>query len=238
MQTGNEFVYDSSAGSGVTIYIVDTGFEPSDVPELKEPQRLRWLFVDNDEFTQPWKGTDEDKSDIESLHGTTMVVKAVSTDFGIAKLANVVVVRRPIPLPQYSEEEIMTFALFARTVRLLIKDVTENQLQGKFVVNYSWGMHPSLYRRRPLNWCFADIDLQPFPYYNEFLIRKFRELEALGAVLVTAAGNDGTNPVRTSFPKLHSYLSLSAKNTSTLYILHRHQRRMLTSYSLCEAYSL
>ena len=137
----DEFVYAPSAGSGVTIYIVDTGLDVEIVYDLKDSDRLRWIFVDNDEYTEPWTGTDADKSDVDIPHGTDMTIKAVDSEFGIAKLANIVAVRRPLPLPQYADEEVMSFALFTRTVRLIIKDVIENQLQGKFVVNFSWGMY-------------------------------------------------------------------------------------------------
>ena len=130
------YVYDASSGSGITIYIVDRGLDITYTPELAGSARLRWLFVPNDEHSRPWTNTDADKTDNPDFHGTMLTAKAVGREFGIAKEANVVIVRRPLSL---GTEDTMGNAVFASTWRVIERDVRERGLQGRFVVNYAFG---------------------------------------------------------------------------------------------------
>jgi hypothetical protein len=95
------------------------------------PGRLRWIFVgDRDE-------TEADDMD----HGSCVLSKAVSPRFGTAKDANVVIVKMPFiaiaggPGTKKMLEELD----FLEALIKIRKDVRDNDLRGKAVLNLSWG---------------------------------------------------------------------------------------------------
>ncbi|KAL8634508.1 MAG: hypothetical protein Q9228_007897, partial [Teloschistes exilis] len=91
-----DFVYDKSAGAGVTIYIIDTraGLSNSDVntPEFGifvNPNK-RWIHARGSQ------STNTDENDIKGIgHGTGVLAKAAGWKHGIAKRSNPIIVRVP-----------------------------------------------------------------------------------------------------------------------------------------------
>ncbi|KAL8688072.1 MAG: hypothetical protein Q9218_005924 [Villophora microphyllina] len=87
-----DFVYDKSAGAGVTIYIIDTGAGLGNAEEFSK-------FVDPNKRWIHAKGTGSTntlENDVKPLgHGTGMLAKAAGWKHGIAKRSNPVIVRVP-----------------------------------------------------------------------------------------------------------------------------------------------
>ena len=136
------YFYDSAAGGGIIIYAVDSGLDYNLAPEFKGSPRLRWLFVDHDERTRPWTRTAADEADsaISFFHGSNDVLKAAGKNYGIAKAANVVMVRFPVPQVGF-EKSFLTIQSFAGTYGKIKRDIVANHLQGKIVINYPLGSY-------------------------------------------------------------------------------------------------
>lgn len=75
------YTYPDSAGSGVTVYVLDTGVRISHA-ELSGRASYGYDFVDNDTTAQDGYG-----------HGTHVATTAAGTTYGVAKKAKIVAVR-------------------------------------------------------------------------------------------------------------------------------------------------
>ncbi|KAL8996024.1 MAG: hypothetical protein Q9169_004371 [Polycauliona sp. 2 TL-2023] len=85
-----DFVYDKSAGTGVTVYIVDTGADLRNDDEFSKHvrQNVRWLHAFGD------TPQDTTQNDIKGVgHGTGILAKVAGWKHGLAKRSNPVVVR-------------------------------------------------------------------------------------------------------------------------------------------------
>ncbi|KAI4195353.1 MAG: hypothetical protein LQ350_007250 [Teloschistes chrysophthalmus] len=89
-----DFVYDKSAGAGVTIYIIDTGAGLNNSDEFSRyvnPYK-RWLHARG---SKPGP-SNTDETDMKGVgHGTGVLAKAAGWKHGIAKRSNPVIVRVP-----------------------------------------------------------------------------------------------------------------------------------------------
>ena len=130
------YFYKPSAGRGITIYVIDTGFNAALLPEFTSA-RLRWIFPKTaEQGYRPWtSATGGDEGDLPDNHGTAMTSKAAGKDYGIAKLANVVVVRMQ---PTINDILKISFILITDALLKIENDVKAQGLQGKFVVNMSF----------------------------------------------------------------------------------------------------
>lgn len=119
-----------------------------------------------------------------------MFSKAAGGHNGVARKANLVFVRWPVGLflvPRFRYDHQVSAALFIDGLARILKDVNDNNLQGKAVINMSFGfalgtvMDPQI----------------------KTMAEVMRRLEANGVVLVAAAGNyalevlPGTGTLRT-----------------------------------------
>ena len=93
------YAYDSRGGRGITVYVIDTGINPNhpvSVPDYELPMWLtpfqefrntlgsiRWLFI---------SGEPQIRRD-DHGHGTCVASKVASLSFGVAKSADIVVVK-------------------------------------------------------------------------------------------------------------------------------------------------
>jgi len=95
------------------------------------PGDIRWLFASD---------FDTEQNDRRN-HGSCVLSKAVSPRFGTAKDANVVIVKMPFiavaggPGTKKMLEELD----FLEGLIKIRKDVRDNDLRGKAVLNLSWG---------------------------------------------------------------------------------------------------
>ena len=133
-----QYIYDVKAGAGTAIYIMDTGFEEGFAKDLQSKfSTIRWIFPKTDLWSLPFTGKKGDYDDADNdLHGTIMAIKAAGHDYGVAKNADLVVVKGPtnrkgkaIGYSEYS---------FLAALNQIYQDVVDHQRQKKAVVNMSF----------------------------------------------------------------------------------------------------
>ena len=172
-----DYLYDDSAGTGITIYIVNAGanmenkvsnlltpfvplstntYSSQEFSEIKKEKREEWLFPNPQDTVKedaaPGKG-----------HGTCVAAKAVGKELGVAKNANIVLVK----VGQRNE-----FRFFLQGLLLVIDHVEKNKLEGKAVINISGADHK---RTKEETEALQEAIIKP--------------LFDLGVVIVAAAGN-------------------------------------------------
>ncbi|KAL2757031.1 hypothetical protein ACRALDRAFT_1075748 [Sodiomyces alcalophilus JCM 7366] len=116
---GNNYVFDTSAGEDVTIYVVDTG-----------------VRIDHSEFTgrATWGINTVDQIDEdENGHGTHVAGTAAGQTYGVAKNANVVAVKVLDGDGSGSNSGVLDGLQF------IANDVQRRNLRGKAVMNMSLG---------------------------------------------------------------------------------------------------
>lgn len=136
---GTDYVYDSRAADGTTVYLFDTGVD-STFPALQN-KPIRWLWPDLPSEMSAWD-QDTDKIDCNAdQHGTLMLSKIMSDRYGVAKKTKAVVVRWPGTIKgcDFSNPFYVLKAFAA-----IIADAKQNNLQGKAVISIPSG------KRRPL----------------------------------------------------------------------------------------
>jgi hypothetical protein len=84
----------------------------------------RWIWVPKQNPTEGFF----DESDGPSQHGTCVLARAGSLGFGVAKKADIVIVKA---------EADSTFREYLMSIQSVVNDIIENGLQKKAVVNYS-----------------------------------------------------------------------------------------------------
>ncbi|KAH9206747.1 peptidase S8/S53 domain-containing protein, partial [Leptodontidium sp. 2 PMI_412] len=117
------YSYDSSSGTGITVYVIDTGFG-TDSDEYKnmggEPPR--WLFAASEKADA--SESDED----ENSHGSCAGSKVNGPTYGVVKNANLVIVK--------AQE---TLGDTVSAMNEVLADIVKNKLNGKAVINMSRG---------------------------------------------------------------------------------------------------
>jgi subtilisin family serine protease len=94
-------------------------------PDYQRPGKIRWVPKD----------TPLNKQTDEGGHGTCVASKAVGNKFGVAKSADLVLVK-----PVYRDKDRVMEADIIRRFSVINKDVNNYKLQGKAVVNISIGV--------------------------------------------------------------------------------------------------
>lgn len=121
-----DYVYDSRAGEGITIYTIDTGlYMAHDEFEHLDNPPIRWLLLPGQ------TKTDEDG------HGTAVMSKICGLHLGIAKWSSNVVLKH-----QYGPDGHITLASIMMNLQAVATDVYTQNLPGKAVLNLSWGLPP------------------------------------------------------------------------------------------------
>ncbi|KAF5713921.1 subtilisin-like protease 2 [Fusarium globosum] len=109
------YTYDEKAGQGVTIYVLDEGFNLRHKEFTSSPGRKRWIFS---------KGVSGEND--PDGHGSCCASKALGSTVGVAPRADLVAVK--LQLTSWS---------MLKAWQAVIMDVQQNRLQGKAVVSYS-----------------------------------------------------------------------------------------------------
>ncbi|KAG4271480.1 hypothetical protein FPRO04_10920 [Fusarium proliferatum] len=109
------YTYDEKAGQGVTIYVLDEGFNLRHKEFTSSPGRKRWIFS---------RGV-SGENDTDG-HGSCCASKALGSTVGVAPRADLVAVK--LQLTSWS---------MLKAWQAVILDVQQNRLQGKAVVSYS-----------------------------------------------------------------------------------------------------
>ncbi|CVK86002.1 uncharacterized protein FMAN_06560 [Fusarium mangiferae] len=109
------YTYDEKAGQGVTIYVLDEGFNLRHKEFTSSSGRKRWIFS---------KGVSGEND--PDGHGSCCASKALGSTVGVAPKADLVAVK--LQLTSWS---------MLKAWQAVILDVQQNRLQGKAVVSYS-----------------------------------------------------------------------------------------------------
>ncbi|KAF5537908.1 hypothetical protein FPHYL_12680 [Fusarium phyllophilum] len=109
------YTYDEKAGQGVTIYVLDEGFNLKHKEFTSSPGRKRWIFS---------KGASGEND--PDGHGSCCASKALGSTVGVAPKADLVAVK--LQLTSWS---------LLKAWQAVVLDVKQNRLQGKAVVSNS-----------------------------------------------------------------------------------------------------
>ncbi|KAF4341971.1 serine ase 2 [Fusarium beomiforme] len=109
------YTYDEKAGQGVTIYVLDEGFNLRHKEFTETPGRKRWIFS---------KGASGEND--PDGHGSCCASKALGSTVGVAPKADLVAVKLQ-----------MTSWSLLKAWQAVVLDVQQNRLQGKAVVSNS-----------------------------------------------------------------------------------------------------
>ncbi|KAG8161763.1 hypothetical protein KVR01_008750 [Diaporthe batatas] len=154
------YTYDDSAGTDITVYVLDTGYYTKNSEYTGMAKKPRWLFG----------GAQADKSVEEDLgsdgHGSCAGSKVNGPKYGVAKQANLVVVKASINTDETLDG-----------LNKILADVREKKLQGKAIVNFSRSIaNPSKFTQKMLE------------YYVKEMIKE-------DVIFITASGNDDREEV-------------------------------------------
>lgn len=187
----NGFIYDDSAGEGITVYVVDSGLE-KDHEEFtlgtNVASRTRYIHVHSDyDGSKPEDDSFVTPDRLKGIaHGTCMVSRVAGHLHGVAKKADPVIVRVPRRLE--GSTRTATAEDYLEAVALALDDVIFTK-KTKAVLNMSW-IYYRFVKNRPL---FPAPDDDKADASDGFRIRLRMILRSLienNVVLVTASGND------------------------------------------------
>ncbi|KAK7730529.1 hypothetical protein SLS63_005774 [Diaporthe eres] len=130
------YTYDDSAGTDITVYVLDSGYYTKNSEYTGMAKKPRWIFG----------GAQADKSVEEDLgsdgHGSCAGSKVNGPKYGVAKQVNLVVVKASINIDETLD-----------SLNKIIEDVREKKLQGKAVVNFSRSIaNPSKFTQKMLEY--------------------------------------------------------------------------------------
>ncbi|RDW79531.1 hypothetical protein BP6252_04169 [Coleophoma cylindrospora] len=119
-----DYNYDSSSGTGITVYVLDTGFGTASA-EYKNMggNAPRWIFAQSEKAAA--SESDED----ENSHGSCAGSKVNGPQYGVVKNANLVIVKAKETLKDTISG-----------MNEILADIKSNSLQGKAVINLSRGV--------------------------------------------------------------------------------------------------
>ena len=127
------YAYDTVAGEGITLYVIDSGANPSNPDYTGMLGKKRWLDIDE----EYWKkdavipNTETDEQD----HGSCVLSKAAGITYGVAKKVDVVIAK--VGVKQTDTALAGWYIYLLGKVR---RDILRRNLQGKAVVNLSGGL--------------------------------------------------------------------------------------------------
>lgn len=172
-----DFVYDSNAGKGITVYVIDSGMNSDNVEisnsatRSRQPSnKYRWLFPNTPFWKKRPAWQTEDDPVAHRGHGTCVISKVIGERFGVAKLANLVVLKH-----RFNSRGGPMSSSILENLALVLADVKANKLQGKAVLNLSFG---------------GSGTSPAFVEYVQALDKVMGNLIANDVVVVVASGND------------------------------------------------
>ena len=183
IEATSRYVYDDSAGDNITIYVVDTGANPENPDFSRMWGKTDWLWPSEEVWnTLSEKDFDEPYQSYTDLgdHGSCVISKAAGLYYGVAKKANIVVVKLVSGITE-DTKGLFVAASLIKALADVIQDMENRAKEGRpvngtTVVNISLGVF----------WDPTDINDKHWISELEFAISI---LLALDAVIVTAAGN-------------------------------------------------
>ena len=162
-----DYLYDDRAGAGITVYVIDTGANTKHPEWTGMAVPGRWLWPKKTLWTIITGGRGSETDWLG--HGSCVAAKVAGPTYGVAKKASVVMVKAGILTLAFS-------SYMLKATALIIQDVKSKGLQGKAVVNVSWG------------WPIEGSNQMSDETRDKWL-EMIEELLDLDVVFVTAAGN-------------------------------------------------
>ena len=183
----SEYVYDDSAGEGMTAYVVSTGANP-DNPDFADmlgttewlwPTEELWNAYAVDEYEEPYESFTDPAN-----HGCCVISTIAGRDFGVAKKANVVIVKTVTI--QTGEGQGMFLGIYVlEAISLVIDDMHSRDekgqsVNGKAVITFTTQIHWDPKSENDLPWI-------------NMLENAILELLELDVVVVVSSGNYKVN---------------------------------------------
>ncbi|KAL8993004.1 MAG: hypothetical protein Q9169_006662 [Polycauliona sp. 2 TL-2023] len=198
------FAYREEAGRGVTVFIFDTGANKEHGEWTGQTGKKRWIIPGNREDHR--YTIDETETDPESGegHGSCVYSMAVGPRFGIAKNADVVIVKHAIfnqMNPDDPDEEDTVESVTLDGMASILAEVKDLHLGNKTVVNLSFGVTSAL----------EDASREKF---HDLI----QELLANDVVVVTASGNE-RNPETEERSEVDDYPALYRKDLQDMIVV-------------------
>lgn len=160
-----DYVYESVAGRGITVYVIDSGLnmQHGEIARSNAASgnTYRWLWPEGHVWDRSAEIDTED-------HGTCVTSKISGWTVGVAKLVTIVVV----PLVEDRNGDI-PYSAFLKNLELIADDIEDRGLQGKAVIHISFGCE----------WA----DDSTYAKSGAILLE---DLVTLDAVIVCSTGND------------------------------------------------
>ncbi|KAI8256516.1 Subtilisin-like protease 2 [Colletotrichum sp. SAR 10_77] len=147
------YSYDDSAGAGITVYVLDSGYYTKNSEYTGMAVKPRWIFAG----TQAEKSVEEDRD--SDGHGSCAGSKVNGPKYGVAKKAELVIVKAGD-----------TSGDTLDGLDQILRDVRDKKLQNKAVVNFSRNIdNPNSFNKKMLQ-----------HYVNELIKEDFVFITAAG----------------------------------------------------------
>ncbi len=146
VEATSDYVYEESAGEGITIYVVDTGANSFSLDIDEMSGEVEWLWPSEELWVSMTReGFDEDykQHSDPGNHGCCVVTLAVGRSYGVANKANLVIAKVISGLAR-DVQAVMLTTSWMEAIATVIRDM-ENRakegkpISGKTVVNFSTG---------------------------------------------------------------------------------------------------
>ncbi|KAK1561718.1 peptidase S8/S53 domain-containing protein [Colletotrichum navitas] len=135
------YTYDDSAGTGTTVYVVDTGYYTKNSEYTRMAVKPRWLFGGS----QSAKSVKEDVD--PGGHGSCAGSKVNGPKYGVAKQVNLVIVKAST-----NSDDTLD------ALNQVLADIRKNNLQGKAVVNFSRSLdNPSPFQKKMIEYYVKEM---------------------------------------------------------------------------------
>ncbi len=127
------YAYDITAGESITVYVIDSGANPSNPEYSGMLGNKRWLETDEEYWRKHAviPSTETDEQD----HGSCVTSKIAGVIYGVAKKVNIVIAK--VGIKQTDSALAGWYIYLLEKVR---EDILKNNLKGKAVMNLSGGL--------------------------------------------------------------------------------------------------
>ena len=182
MQNWNtqDYVYDTTAGKGITVYVIDSGMNLQNSDLANSANNVggyRWLWPTK-AFWKKFTARPQTEDD-QGGHGSCVISKVSSFYFGVAKEASIVSLKHRY---QKDDPRAIKESSILENLALVAQDVVSKKLGGKAVLNLSFGGGSGKGSK-----------------YADALEKSIANLLAKDVVVVVASGNDRVSGYLFSF---------------------------------------